>query len=102
MGFVQPVGLVVAPTVLVAAQVFPDENIAPRQREFRQLLEESGRGPTARWRASDVRKVFLEWLGWSEGDLIDSETERGDSGNIPARVTSHPFCNVGSAGRRQE
>ena len=76
MGFVQPVGLVVAPAVLADAQLFPDENIAPRQREFRQLLDESGSGPAARWRASDVRQVFLEWLGWSEDDLVDAETER--------------------------
>ena len=76
MGFVQPVGLVVAPTVLADAQVFPDENVAPRQREFRQVLDESGSGPTARWRASNVRQVFLEWLGWSEDDLVDAETER--------------------------
>ena len=33
MGFVQPVGLVVATTVLADAQVFPDKNIASRQRE---------------------------------------------------------------------
>ena len=76
IGFVQPVGLVVAPTVMVDAQIFPDRNIAGRQREFRQLLEESGRGVTARWRAPDIRRVFLEWLGWSDGDLVDAETAK--------------------------
>ena len=76
MGFVQPVGLVVAPTVMVDAQVIPDRNISGRQREFRQLLEESGRGATARWRAPDVRRLFVELLGWSEDDLVVAETAR--------------------------
>ena len=74
MGFVQPVGLVVAPTVMVDAQVIPDRNISGRQREFRQLLEESGRGATARWRAPDIRRLFVELLGWSEDDLVVADT----------------------------
>ena len=40
IGFVQPVGLVVAPTVMVDAQVVPDRNISGRQRDFCELLEE--------------------------------------------------------------
>ena len=74
MGFVQPVGLVVAPTVMVDAQVIPDRNISGRQREFRQLLEESGRGATARWRAPDIRRLFVELLKWSEDDLVVADT----------------------------
>ena len=74
MGFVQPVGLVVAPTVMADAQVIPDRNISGRQREFRQLLEESGRGATARWRAPDIRRLFVELLGWSEDDLVVADT----------------------------
>ena len=76
MGFVQPVGLVVAPTVMVDAQVIPDRNISGCQRKFRQLLEESGRGPTARWRAPDIRRLFVELLGWSEDDLVVADTAR--------------------------
>ena len=76
LGFVQPMGLVVAPTVMVDAQVFPDRNVVGRQREFRQLLEESGRGVTTRWRVPDIRQLFLEWLEWSEDDLVDAETAR--------------------------
>ena len=49
IGFVQPVGLVVAPTVMVDAQVVPDRNISGRQREFRDLLQEAESGVTARW-----------------------------------------------------
>ena len=73
IGFVQPVGLVVAPTVMVDAQVVPDRNISGRQRDFCELLEEEGSGTTARWRASNLRKLFLEYLKWEDGDLEDAE-----------------------------
>ena len=72
LGFVQPVGLVVAPTVMVDAQVVPDRNISGRQRDFRELLEEDGNGATARWSAPDLRRVFLDWLGWEEDDLVNA------------------------------
>lgn len=72
IGFVQPVGLVVAPTVMVDAQVVPDRNISGRQRDFCELLEEEGSGTTARWRAPDLRKIFLDYLEWEEGDLEDA------------------------------
>ena len=74
IGFVQPVGLVVAPTVMVDAQVVPDRNISGRQRDFCELLEEEeGSGKTTRWRAPDLQKIFLKYLEWEEGDLEDSE-----------------------------
>ena len=72
LGFVQPVGLLLSPIVMVDAQVVPDRNISGRQREFRELLEEDGSGATARWRASDLRRVFLDYMGWEEGDLLDA------------------------------
>ena len=72
LGFVQPVGLVVSPNVMVNAQVVPDRNIAGRQREFRELLEENGNGVTARSCAPDLRRVFLDYLDWEEGDLLDA------------------------------
>ena len=82
LGFVQPVGLVLAPTVMVEAQVIPDRNIAGRQREFRELLEvrelpdEEGRDPKTRWRAPELRRLFREWLCWDEGDIVDATGHR--------------------------
>ncbi len=76
LGFVQPVGLVVAPTVMVDAQVVPDRNVSGRQRDFRELLEEDGNGATARWRAPDLRRVFLDWLGWEDDDLVNAASHR--------------------------
>ena len=76
LGFVQPVGLVVAPTVMVDAQVVPDRNVSRRQREFRELLEEDGSGASVCWRAADLRRVFLDFLGWEENDLVDASCYR--------------------------
>ena len=76
LGFVQPVGLVVAPTVMVDAQVVPDRNISVRQREFRELLEKDGSGATARWRSPDLARVFLDWLGWEDDDLVDAASHQ--------------------------
>ena len=76
LGFVQPVGLVVAPTVMVDAQVVPDRNVSGRQRELRELLEEKESGDVARWRAPDPRRLFLDWLGWEEDDLVDAAAHR--------------------------
>ena len=76
LGFVQPVGLVVAPAVMVDAQVAPDRNVAGRQRDLHELLEEEGSGAAIRWRAPDLRRLFLDWLGWEEGDLVDAAAHR--------------------------
>ena len=76
LGFVQPVGLVVAPTVMVDAQVVPDRNISGRQRDFRELLEDDGTGTTAHWRAPDLRRVFVDWLGWEDDDLVNAASHR--------------------------
>ena len=69
IGFVQPVGLVVSPTVMVDAQILPDRNIIGRQREFLTLLES---GYAAEQRILDFRRLFLEWLDWEGDDLIDA------------------------------
>ena len=104
LGFVQPVGLVVAPTVMVGAQVVPDRNIVPRQREFSALLEVNGSGATMRHRAPDLKRIFLDWLGWETGDLVDADEHRDEleralpelqvvlsaTWAVPSQVTSGP------------
>ena len=77
LGFVQPVGLLVSPMVMVDAQVVPDRNVSARQREFRELLDEDTGGATSRWRAPDLRRLFLEYLGWEAGDLREAATHAG-------------------------
>ena len=89
LGFVQPVGLVVAPTVMVDAQVVPDRNISGRQRAFRALFDPNDEAtrvsggaeshaaygiPGAH--ASVPGRVFRDWLGWEDGDLVDAGVHR--------------------------
>ena len=89
LGFVQPEGLVVAPTVMVDAQVVPDRNMSVRQREFRALLDSTDdaekatgvRETRATYRAGTqsaalVSRVFRDWLGWEDGDLVDAGRHR--------------------------
>ena len=76
LGFVQPVGLVVSPPVMVDAQVVPDRNVSGRQRDFTALLERDDTGATTHWHAPDIRRVFLDWLGWDETDLVDADADR--------------------------
>ena len=116
LGFVQPVGLVVAPTVMVDAQVVPDRNVSGRQREFQALMPPSrpmrprsgnvsgrrrkSRAPVdandgassaagvaearAAYRVSGApqgsvpHRVFREWLGWEDGDLVDAVRHRDE------------------------
>ena len=84
LGFVQPVGLVVAPNVMVDAQVVPDRNVAERQRAFHALFDtKSETNASARPycvpespKNSILYRVFREWLGWEDGDLVDAGRHR--------------------------
>ena len=76
LGFVQPVGLVVAPTVMVDAQVIPDRNVAGRQREFREQLVEQESVSAPHWQARDLHRLLLDYLGWEDGDLVEASEHR--------------------------
>ena len=89
LGFVQPVGLVVAPTVMVDAQVVPDRNISGRQRAFRALFDPNEEATEvsglaeghATYRIAGAYgsvpgRVFRDWLGWEDGDLVDAGVHR--------------------------
>ena len=75
LGFVQPVGVVVAPSVMVDAQVVPDRNVRGRRQEFSELLEDV-EGATVGRRARNLRDVFTEFFGWEDGDLVDAAEHR--------------------------
>ena len=89
LGFVQPVGLVVAPTVMVDAQVVPDRNVSGRQREFQALFDANDEAKEvsgvaeaqATYRVpgekgSVVSRLVRDWLGWEDGDLVDAALHR--------------------------
>jgi hypothetical protein len=70
LGFVQPVGLVVAPPVLVERSVIIDRNIRPHQDRLDALLDDS---ETA---VADLKSIFVELLGWEDGDLLPPDPEQ--------------------------
>ena len=70
LGFVQPVGLVVAPPVLVVCGVIIDRNVRPRQERLDALLNDDETCVT------DIRSIFVELLGWEEDDLVDAAPEQ--------------------------
>lgn len=65
LGFAQPVGLVVSPHALVAAQAHPDKNIAPRQEVLVRLTEPPDAAPDDAPRAiRDLVAFLTEFMGW--------------------------------------
>jgi hypothetical protein len=69
LGLVQPVGLVVAPPLLVDRGVVIDRNIRPHQERLDALLTDDETAVT------DIRMVFTDLLGWEEDDLADPAPE---------------------------
>ena len=57
LGFVQPVGVVVAPSVMVEAQVVPDRNVRGRRQELSELLEDVERATVGPPRAKPPRRL---------------------------------------------
>ena len=72
IGYVQPVGLVVSPPALVAAQAFPAKNIIPDHARFLDLVEdvtvegEDDPQPAIR----DFPRFAAQILGWEPADLL--------------------------------
>jgi hypothetical protein len=77
LGLVQPVGLVVAPAVLNALQLFPNQStpyLSSRQRQLEGLLEEreNAAGEPIQVVPS-FQLLATELLDWGEADLLDVE-----------------------------
>src|ERR1700760_1665579 len=70
LGFVQPVGLVVAPPLLVDRGVIIDRNIRPHQERLDALLNDDDTAVT------DIGLLFVELLGWEQEDLADRAPEQ--------------------------
>jgi hypothetical protein len=72
IGYVQPVGLVVSPPALVAAQAHVNRNIVPDHRRFLEWIEDvedPETGQTVRALA-DLPGLLREVFGWDKQDLI--------------------------------
>jgi hypothetical protein len=76
IGYVQPVGLVVSPPALIAAQAFPAKNIIPDHTRFLEVVEQvSVEGmdepqPAIR----DFPRLAAHVLGWEPADLIGADS----------------------------
>jgi len=74
LGYVQPVGLVVSPPALAAAQAFPARNVIPNHTRFLDLVEqvtvegEDDPQPAIR----DFPRFATQILGWEPADLLGS------------------------------
>lgn len=65
LGYVQPVGLLVAPAALVHRGVLPDRNVTELQERLDEATRTEGEPPTVR----DFPDFAREFLGWDAGDL---------------------------------
>ena len=76
LGLVQPVGLVVAPAVLSALQLFPNQStpyLSARQRQLEGLLEEMERpGDQPLAVVPSFQLLATELLDWGEADLVSA------------------------------
>lgn len=74
LGLVQPVGLVVAPAVLSALQLFPNQSTAylsARQRQLEGVLEEvEGPGGQPLAVVPSFQLLAAELLDWGDADLV--------------------------------
>jgi hypothetical protein len=74
LGLVQPVGLVVAPAVLSALQLFPNQStpyLSARQRQLEGLLEEvEGPGGQPLAVVPNLALLATDLLDWGEADLV--------------------------------
>jgi hypothetical protein len=71
LGYVQPVGVVVSPPALLAAQAYVNRNIAPVQRLLLDAVHDTVHGVAL----TDLRKFVTHVLGWDDSDLIDAPPE---------------------------
>ena len=100
LGFVQPIGVVVAPTVMVDAQVVLDSHITPRRRELCDLLEEieGVHGSATRTeRTGDFHP--LPRLGGRRSGRCDDASR--DAREEPAGARRRAVGNLGGSDRRR-
>src|SRR5215470_8992357 len=81
LGYLQPVGLVVSPPALVAAQAFPAKNIIPDHNRFLEVVEDvtlDGQAdavPAVR----EFPRLATSVLGWEPADLVGT----AEGGPVP-------------------
>jgi hypothetical protein len=78
LGFLQPVGLVVSPPALSAAQAVVNRNVVELQQTFQAIASGTpfpDDSDSERYWIADFPAFALNVLGWETGDLVDSPEE---------------------------
>ncbi len=91
LGYLQPVGLVVSPPALVAAQAFPTKNIIPDHSRFLDLVERGHRRGRGRPSARDPRLPALRHAGprLGAGDLIGTAEASPSPTSLEVTLTEY-------------
>jgi hypothetical protein len=77
LGYLQPVGLVVSPAALCAAEAFVDEHAAAEHQKFLAHVTDGlavGREPAPA--VLDLPALLCEVFGWQAGDLVPADDPR--------------------------
>jgi hypothetical protein len=70
LGYLQPVGVVVSPPALIAAQAILNRNVAPDQQRFLALVEPVRVNGNVLAALPEFPRFAREFLGWEDADLL--------------------------------
>ncbi len=76
IGMLQPVGVVVAPSVLVQHQAILDHNAIDLQENFKAILSKSIVSDFYELPHDDIKAIFSRFLNWRDSDLISANAEQ--------------------------
>lgn len=76
LGYLQPVGLVVASAALVQAQAFVGDVGAGEHRRFLEYLTDGGDPAGERLAIRDLPRLLIDVLGWQSDDLLPADDPR--------------------------
>src|SRR6266567_366035 len=71
LGYVQPIGVVVSPPALLAAQAYVNRNVAPLQQLLLDAVEDHADGSSI----SRLPKFLTQVLRWDDRDLLEPPAE---------------------------
>lgn len=80
LGLLQPVGLVVSPRALVAAQTYPDRTVTELQEALKEVCDQRRAGPLGEPEPCllDFPAFVTRVLGWRADDLAEPVAQDGD------------------------
>src|SRR5438552_2075204 len=90
LGYLQPVGLVVSPPALLAAQAYVNKNIVPEHRRFLEWVKEVKLdGQEAVPAVADFPGFVQNVLGWEAADLIGASEHNPLPADLEVALTDY-------------